>query len=209
MKSSIAKKIYIVVAALVIWFGLCLQFNVSLNLLNHNYPATIKLFLSYFTVTTNIILAFCFTSIWLFRLSGIGLFFAKPATLTAITVYILVVGLIYNLMLRGIVEPKGWARVADELLHVVNPIICFVFWLFFINKSNLRYKYALGWLIYPLLYVVFIVIRGYFITQYPYPFIDVVVLGYPKAILNTVIVLIVFWILSILLIWIGKKTAKD
>jgi hypothetical protein len=199
---------FAICAAIIVWFSLALQFRVSLHLLNDNYPSTIKLFLSYFTVTTNIIVAICFTALSFFKPGRPGNLFAKASTLTAITVYILVVGLIYNVMLRGLVSPEGWARAADELLHVVSPLIFLCFWISFVKKSTLQYKQTITWLIYPLLYVIFIVVRGYLINKYPYPFIDVVELGYLKAILNAIIVLFIFWLLSLLLIFIGKKTAS-
>jgi hypothetical protein len=203
-----SRKVYILLATIIIWFALCLQFNVSLKLLNGDYFQTIKIFLSFFTVTTNIICAVCLTMLLFFENSRTGIFFAKASTLTAITVYIVAVGLIYNIMLRGLVHQEGWEQIANELLHVVNPVIFLGFWVFYVNKSQLKYKKTFSWLIYPLLYIVFIVIRGSLINKYPYPFIDVVKLGYPKAIVNTVIILIVFWLLSLLAVWFGKYFFK-
>jgi len=199
---------FVICAAILVWFSLGLQFGVSLALSGGDYLATLKVFLSYFTVTTNIIVAICFTWLSFFKQGRSDHLFTKSSTLTAITVYIVVVGLIYNVMLRGLILPTGWARAADELLHVVSPLVFLIFWLFFVKKSNLQYKQAITWLIYPLLYVVFVVIRGYLINKYPYPFIDVVQLGYPKAILNAIIVILIFWLLSLLFIFIGNKTEK-
>ncbi|WP_316844748.1 Pr6Pr family membrane protein [Pedobacter psychrodurus] len=199
---------FVICAAILVWFSLGLQFGVSLALSGGDYPATIKVFLSYFTITTNIIVAICFTRLSFFKRDQSNHLFSKASTLTAITVYIVVVGLIYNVMLRGLILPTGWARAADELLHVVSPLVFLLFWIFFVKKASLLYKQAITWLIYPLLYVVFVVIRGYLINKYPYPFIDVAQLGYPKAILNAIIVIFIFWLLSLLFIFIGKKTAK-
>lgn len=208
MKSSTSAKFCVAIAALIIWFSIALQFAVSLKQAGYNYQVTVEEFLSYFTVTTNIIVALCFTTLWLFRSSIVGNFFARPSTLTAITVYIVVVGLIYNTMLRGLIVLNGWPRAADELLHVLSPIIFLVFWIFLVEKAGLKYKSAAIWLIYPLIYVVFTVIRGYFINRYPYPFINVVKLGYPTAITNAAIIIFIFWMLSLFFIFIGKKTAR-
>jgi len=201
-------KPFVICATILVWFALALQFTISLDLSGGNYPATIKVFLSFFTVTTNIIVALCFTRLSFSKNGETKNFFAKCSTLTAISVYIVAVGLIYNVMLRGLLTPTGWSKAADELLHVVSPVVFLFFWIVFVKKSDLQYKQAITWLIYPMLYVIFVVIRGQLINQYPYPFIDVVQLGYPKAILNAVIVIFIFWILSLLFIFIGKKTAK-
>lgn len=199
---------FVICAALVVWFSLALQFRVSLQLLNNDYPATLKVFLSYFTVITNIIVAICFTRLSFIKRAEARSLFTQASTLTAITIYIVVVGLIYNIALRGLASPVGWARLADELLHVISPLIVLFFWIFFVKKSTLQYRQAITWLAYPLLYVIFIVVRGYLINKYPYPFIDVVQLGYPKAILNAIVILLIFWLLSLLLILISKKTVK-
>ncbi|MBO9673577.1 MAG: Pr6Pr family membrane protein [Sphingobacteriaceae bacterium] len=198
---------FVICAAVVVWFSLAIQFSVSLQLLNNDYLTTIKAFLSYFTVLTNIIVAICFTRLSFVKQGKSGSLFIQAPALTAITVYIVVVGLIYNIMLRGLVLPAGLAaRLADELLHVVSPLIFLFFWVFFVKKSTLQYKQAMSWLAYPFLYVVFIVIRGYLINKYPYPFIDVVQLGYPTAILNADVVMLIFWLLSLFFIFTGKKT---
>lgn len=199
---------FVVCAAIVVWFSLALQFRLSLQLSNNDYVATLKVFLSYFTVLTNIIVAICFSRLSFIKRAEPGTLFTQASTLTAITIYIVVVGLIYNIMLRGLASPVDWARLADELLHVLNPLIFLFFWIFFVKKSTLQYRQAITWLAYPLLYVVFIVVRGYLIDKYPYPFIDVVQLGYPKAILNAIVILFIFWLLSLLFIFIGKKTVK-
>jgi len=208
MKSSISAKIYVAIATVIFWFSIVLQFALSLKLADYNYTETLKEFLSYFTITTNIIAALCFTTLCFFKSTILGNFFAKPRILTAITVYMAVVGLIYNTMLRGLILLTGWPRLADELLHVINPIIVLIFWIFFVDKTALQYRSVLNWLIYPLLYVIFTVIRGYFINRYPYPFINVVKLGYPTAIFNATIIMFLFWLLSCLMIFIGKKTAR-
>ncbi|RZL22319.1 MULTISPECIES: Pr6Pr family membrane protein [Pedobacter] len=209
MKSSPATKIYIAIGTAIVWFALVLQFIVSLKAANYDFWTTTKLYLSFFTVTTNILLGICFGSVLLLSNHRIGKFFTKSSTITALTVYILVVGLIYNVLLRGLVLPVGWARVADEMLHVVTPVIFLVFWILFVDKSNLQYKDAFSWLIYPMAYIIFVVVRGYFIHEYPYPFVNVINLGYPQAILNAFFCVLLFYVLSILLIWLGKKLHKN
>ncbi|KLT65318.1 Pr6Pr family membrane protein [Pedobacter sp. BMA] len=208
MKYSQAAKIYATVTAIVVWFSILLQFVVSLKQAHYHYIETLKIFLSFFTVTTNIIVASCFMVISIFPKGKIRDFFRRAATITAITVYIIVVGLIYNFLLRGLVLQEGWSRVADELLHVVSPLLMLIFWIFFVDKSRLRYRSATHWLIYPLAYIVFVIVRGLLINEYPYPFINVVNIGYPKAILNAFFCVVLFWLLSLLLIWIGKRKNK-
>ncbi|MGA9650197.1 Pr6Pr family membrane protein [Pedobacter sp.] len=208
MKSSLSEKVYLTIAVIVLGFAIGLQFNLSLNTLNGDVWATLKIMLSFFTVLSNILCAIALTVILLFKNSNVGQFFEKSSTKAAITVYIVIVGIIYNLALRGLEVPSGWDSVANELLHVVNPLLVLVYWIFFANKSNLEYKNAFTWLLYPLLYIIMIIVRGIMINKYPYPFINVVELGYPKALLNTLIILIVFYLVSVLFIFAGKRQSK-
>lgn len=208
MNSSTSSKIYLFILTLIAWFALGLQFGLSLARFNGNILATFELYLSFFTILTNILVAVCCIFMLSWNQTRWGIFFNKASTATAIATYILVVGLIYNVALRGLVSQKGWDRVADELLHVATPVLFLVFWFVFVNKRQLAYKNALNWLAYPLAYVVFIIIRGYLIQKYPYPFIDAVKIGYPNALLNTAIILIIFYLLSLLFIFISKQISK-
>ncbi|QIL39353.1 hypothetical protein G7074_08735 [Pedobacter sp. HDW13] len=208
MKSINSKNIYLTLITLIVWFSLALQFNLSLELYKGAVWPTLKILLSFFTVLTNLCVAICLVSLLLFKHTALGHFFSKPSTQTAIAVYIFLVALVYNIALRGLDQPTGWHSLSNELLHVINPLLFLIYWIAFVDKTKLEYKQTIGWLVYPLLYVIFIVIRGYLISQYPYPFINVAKIGYPKAILNTIIILVVFWILSLIFVFTGKKTAK-
>ena len=208
MKPAAIKSIYVSITAMMVWFALGLQLKLSIGHSGGNIWHALKLYLSFFTILTNILVACCLTFIIFFKGTGISKFFSKASTQTAIAVYILVVGLVYNISLRGLTHPVGLDRVADELLHVASPLLFLCFWIFFVKKAGLDYKDAVKWLIYPLLYVLLIVVRGYIINAYPYPFINVVNLGYPKALLNTGIILLIMWVLSLLFIFIGKKMKK-
>ncbi len=116
----------------------------------------------------------------------------KPANLTAIAVYIFVVGLVYNLVLRQLWSPLGWQWVADNLLHVVTPILYLLYWWQFVPDKPQRWKLALLWLLYPAIYFVYAIIRGQLEGVYPYPFIDVNQLGFQKVFINALIIMLLF-----------------
>ena len=84
-------------------------------------------FFSYFTILTNLLVAICFTYLYFNKKSKIKTWFSSPKTLTAINVYILVVGLVYNLVLRPLREAKGLEILADELLHAIVPLLFMIF----------------------------------------------------------------------------------
>ncbi|WP_316823035.1 Pr6Pr family membrane protein [Pedobacter gandavensis] len=190
------------------WFALITQFY--LIILNNDIPVieAISRYFSYFTILTNIMVALCFTILFFDINKKENFFSLKSRTLTAVTLYIFVVGLVYNLILRFTWQPQGLQRIVDELLHLFIPVLFLIYWLVFDPKTGLKWSYAISWLIYPFAYLVFILVRGSFSGFYPYPFVDVLTLGYHKVMMNSFYLLILFLALSLLLIWIGKKLVK-
>lgn len=197
-------KWYAALAALLGWFAIMAQFYLILTNRTTPLPETITRFFSYFTVLTNIIVAICFTAIFMSGKGNLTRFFLRTDTQTAITVYIIMVGAVYNLILRFIWSPQGLQKLVDELLHSVIPLLFILYWLIFVRKSTLQYKDAFRWLLYPLCYTVFIAIRGAISGFYPYPFVNVSEIGFPRALLNGGILVLVFTGLSLFLIAIPK-----
>ena len=114
----------------------------------------------------------------------------------------------YNLVLRGIWEPKGWQLVADNLLHVVVPFIYFLYWIIFAEKGTLNWKQGITWTYFPFAYLIYSLIRGHFVGWYPYPFLDVTKFGYQQVLINAGFIVIAFVILGFAMIGFNKITAS-
>jgi hypothetical protein len=166
-------------------------------------------FLIYFTVLCNIFVALCLSFLLLNSVSSIGHFFTRPSVIAAAALYIFIVGIVYNTVLRGLIQPTGRDRLADELLHVIVPILFVLYWLFLAPKSSLQWKHTFQWLIFPGLYLIYALIRGNIEKFYPYPFIDVNKHGHGTVLLNSVIIMIVLIALGLLFVAIGKKLGKQ
>jgi hypothetical protein len=183
------------VLAIVGWFSLILQFVLHMTNPVVPEPGTAERFVrffSYFTISTNIIVAATLTAIALAPLTKVGKFFSRPSVQAAVASYISIVGIVYSLFLRSVWEPHGWNAVADHLLHDLMPLAFVIYWLFFSSKNGIGWGDPFKWLIYPLVYIGYSLIRGAIVMWYPYWFVDVVQLGYTTALMNTVFVLIAF-----------------
>jgi hypothetical protein len=191
--------------ALIGWFAVITQFCLMMQNRVAPIPETTLRFFSFFTITTNIMVAIYFTMQLFGNTNGV---LNKPGTLTAITVYITVVGLIYQFALRHVWHPKGLQMVVDELLHSIIPILVIIYWYLYEEKREIKYIRALKWLIYPAIYLVFIMDRGYFTGFYPYPFVNVNELGVGKTALHCGYMLLLFIALALLYIRIGKAIDK-
>lgn len=196
------RRIYAAVTASLGWFALAIQLYVLLEKSTADFGEAITQYFSYFTILTNGLVATWFTSV-IFVKNKQDHFFGKPGTQAAITVYILVVGITYNLILRFTWHPEGLHRVADELLHTILPVLTLIYWWLY-SPKNLSYKQTVSWLLFPFAYIVFVGIRGAASSFYPYPFIDVTKLGYPGALRNGMIFVLVFICLSVILVAAAK-----
>ena len=201
-------RIYASIGAVMGWFAVIVQFY--LHMQNSSVPVAEKTlrFFGYFTIDTNILCAFCLSFIALQGNSRLGKFFRKATTVTALTVYITIVGVTYNILLRNTWNPQGMQKIVDELLHSVIPVYFILFWFIFVHSQDLKWKNAFPWLIYPILYMVYAIILGGITKFYPYPFVDVNELGYAKALTNSLIVLVLIFLLSLALIGIGTTRKK-
>jgi hypothetical protein len=208
-KSSKTKQSFEIIGALIAWLAVIFQLYLIIINREVSLGETIIRFISFFTILTNIIVAVCFTLLAFKSTSSWGNFFSKPQTQAAIAVYIFVVGLTYNIILRGIWNPQGLQRIVDELLHVVVPIYFVLYWFIFSPKNNLQWKNVFPWLIYPFLYLVYTLIRGAFVHYYPYPFVDADKLGINTVLVNSGVLFILFFLLSLLFVWIGKMLSKS
>jgi hypothetical protein len=201
-------KTFCLICAAISWCTLLLQLYLIIINRTASIPETIVRYFSFFTILTNILVAVTFTIVYVKSISAANSFLVKPNTLTATAVYITVVGLIYNIILRFLWAPKGLDKLADEMLHSVIPVLYIFFWLKFVPKQTIQWKNIFPWLIYPLLYLGYTLLRGSFANWYPYPFINVTDIGYSKALTNSAMVTVAFLIISVLFVGIAKAINK-
>ncbi|HEY4296796.1 MAG TPA: Pr6Pr family membrane protein, partial [Paraburkholderia sp.] len=84
---------------------------------------------SYLTNLTVLACAICFTCVALrTQRSPLPRFFRQPTVVTAVVVYMVFVGIAYNLLLRGWWSPAPFRRVLTESLHSVLPMLSALYW---------------------------------------------------------------------------------
>lgn len=197
-------RFFAMVIALAAWFALSGQLVLILQNREASVMATIIRFFGFFTILTNLLVACWFSVlVWQKPVKWLS-FFQSLSTQTACTVYILVVGIVYNLVLRFTWQPRGWQKIVDETLHSLVPMLVLIYWLFFVPKSTIKWSISFRWMIYPLGYTSYTLVHGALSNYYPYPFIDVTKIGYPKVIVNGVFTLLFFYLLSLLLIYLSN-----
>ena len=197
-----------VIGAVMAWAAVIIQLYLIMVNRTVSIPETLLRFFTFFTILSNILVAICFTVFSLKPLVENGYFFSRSSVLSAVTVYITIVGTVYQLALRSIWDPQGLQKIVDELLHSFTPAYFILFWLLYVPKLTLQWQHILSWLLFPLCYLIIILLRGAAADYYPYPFVDVTKLGYGKVFLNCGIVLIAFLFFSALLVAVGRFSKK-
>ena len=195
-------------SAVVAWFGVVLQLYLSLRLasLNGKSPvAGLVIYLGYFTVLTNILVATALTAPLLAPASAVGRFFKRPVVVSGVAASIALVAIAYHLLLRHVWNPQGLQWLADVVLHYVVPGLFLLYWWLSVPAGSLRWTDPLLWTAYPAAYLVYALARGEIIASYPYPFIDVAAIGYRQTALNATGLLTGFIVLGLLLVALSRR----
>ena len=184
--SDASRKLCTVIAILG-WSGLAIQLELVLFarwMSGANVVGGLVSYFSFFTILTNTLAACVLTSAAGTRTSKGRTFFLQPWVSSGIAVSIIVVGAAYSLLLRQLWQPEGLQWLANEILHDVMPVLFALYWWFCVPKGGLRVSHIGVWMLYPVLYFAYILLRGHLLGVYPYPFIDVEKLGYGQAFIN-------------------------
>ncbi|KPY31082.1 Integral membrane protein [Pseudomonas savastanoi pv. retacarpa] len=205
------QRYYTLVAACLGWSGLVIQLYLIFigRYADHaSLLGGLVRFLSFFTVLTNTLAAVALSCALTARQSAGHRFFRHPVVCGGIAVSIVLVGIAYNILLRHLWHPQGWQWVADELLHDIMPLAFVLYWWLYVPKGALRLRHVPLWAIYPIIYFAYVLLRGHMLGDYLYPFIDVGTIGFPKAFINALGVLLGFLLVALLLLGVDRWAAR-
>ena len=208
MKGTYRKsRAFVSALAALAWFGVLLQLFVTLHSTIENGTGVVGglvSFLGYFTILTNLLVCISLTMPLLAPSSAPGRFFARSEVTAGVATSIAFVGLAYYFLLRNTWNPQGLQLLADILLHYVMPVLFLIYWWFNFPKGALRWFYPAIWGLYPTVYLIYVLIRGSIIGNYPYGFIDPRAIGYQRTMINAVGLLFAFIVLGLILVVLGR-----
>ena len=131
-------------------------------------------FFSYFTIVSNsfgalIVLYAAFAK------PSRALDLVRGAAVTALVI----VGVVFSLLLAGAEDnPIPWV---NAVVHYLMPVAIVVDWALDPPVTRLATRDSLLWLVLPLAYAAYTLLRGAIVHWYPYPFLNVDEVGYPVA----------------------------
>lgn len=183
-------------------------------------PTVATNFLSFFTIESNVlaVITLAIGGVWALRNRRTT--DAEPrwfaVLLTCVSTYMIVTGIVYNLLLRGVTLPQGVTVVwANEVLHVVIPLFLLIDLLFAPRRRALAWSTVPIAAIFPIAWVVYTLLRANLITApadgapywYPYPFLNPNLDGSSYATVALYIGAIAVAIVGVasLVVWVGRR----
>jgi len=174
-------------------------------------------FFSFFTIESNVISAVILligAYFLLFR-SGPDPRWYNTARAAAAS-YMIVTGIVYNLLLRGIDLPQGstlgWS---NEVLHVVACVWMLLDWLLVPGRTPIATREIWKVLVFPILWVLYTLVRGPLVADtvygnafwYPYPFLNpnTSANGYLSVAFYVVLIALVISATAAGVLWVSRR----
>jgi len=151
----------------------------------------------YFTLLTNSMTLLLM--IWIAIGRPISLHLVK-----AIIIAIVLVGVFYHALLSHLVNLSGLELWADHGTHTFVPILSGLWWIFLASKPGFRWSDVGLWLIWPVVYVVYIMTRASFSGFYPYPFLNLPEIGWGGLIPGVAGLFVTFIVVGLLMTVLGR-----
>jgi hypothetical protein len=127
---------------------------------------------------------------------------------TAVTTFMIITGAVYAALLSG-TEAGRLAPWSNDMLHRVTPAALALDYLLFGPWPWASYRATAGFLLGPLAYVAYSLIRGPQVHWYPYPFLNPhhASGGYGRVAVNCVVLGLLMAALTVLVNWVGRRRA--
>ncbi|KJL38496.1 hypothetical protein JOD63_002829 [Microbacterium terrae] len=199
--------------------------------LGRDLGTTIANFFSFFTILSNAAAAvvLAWTALWYFAraraagAAGAAGADAEPSglavALASVTTYMVITGIVYNALLRGIELPQGSEPVpwSNEVLHLIAPLVLAAD--LFVGPLRRALPWRAIWVVvaFPIVWVVYTLVRGPLVTNpasgdpfwYPYPFLNPNNPGgWPSVVVYVLGIAAAIIAIAALVVWWGRRVGR-
>jgi hypothetical protein len=186
---------------------LCISVPASMEAGRSLFGSIIFVF-SFFTILTNIGAVLVHTSL----LSSTGYAwlpaFAGTRMRAGVAVSIALVFIIYATVLAKLWQPQGLFLLCDVLLHYVTPVLFVLWWLISGADGRTRWSDISWWVLYPIAYLVYALVRAPFAGEVPYPFLDVAKNGATSVAISALAITGLFLVLCVVAVFADHGVAR-
>jgi len=157
-----------IAGALIATSALALQYVLQFRAMPGVAPLAVTWrYFGYFTILTNMLVA----SVWSGAALNRGGWLNGPRTEGLAFTAIAMVGILYHALLASRWHPAGWQWIANFGVHTLTPVLFGVYWLARPHGA-LKWRDAALFLLWPLGYCVYALVRGGFDGWYAYYFLN-------------------------------------
>ena len=189
--------------------GLVLQFVIAMQAYladGRDVFGALGTFFAYYTILTNCILVLIYLSeVTTFRWLDI---FRGPVFRGMMAACIALVTSYVYLVLRHLTELDGLFDLADRILHYLCPVLYLLWWIVRPPHGALKWSDLPIMLLPTLVYFAYVMVRGAWVMEYPYPFMNAIKLGYGQVLLGAVYMAVALAVLSVCVIALDHVLGK-
>jgi len=190
-------------AALLLQFGLTIPARMGNG---DSIFGALIFFFSFFTILTNLTLVLIYASeLWPRQWLN---WFRRPATRGMMVAAIILVMGFYHFILAASWNPEGWFKIADVALHYATPVFYVAWWVLFMRHGTLKWTDIARMLLPPIIYLIYVMIRGAIISEYPYPILEANMLGYGAVAINVLWVLVGLTVLCAIVVAVDRALTR-
>jgi hypothetical protein len=161
-------------------------------------------FFSFFTIQSNILAVAVLCLLVIVRRDERTPLF--DGARSAAVLYMAITGVVFALLLSGLQEElQTTIPWVDFVVHKLMPIVLVVDWLLDPPRHRLPRWTAAAWLVFPLAWITYTLVRGAYVDWYPYPFVNVDELGYVGVFARCIVLTVGFALAAAALLWIGNR----
>ena len=118
-------------------------------------------------------------------------------------VYMSVTGVVFTLLLSG-VDVDTQLKWVNTVVHELMPLVMVADWLIAPPASRLTLRQGALWLLFPLVWIIYTLIRGAATNWYPYPFLNPANGGYAGVMLYCIGILVFMLVVCAAVVWLGN-----
>lgn len=161
-------------------------------------------YFSYFTIDSNLIAAAVLLAGAMARSGGAS----RPLDILrgGAVVYMSITGIVFTLLLSN-TDVDTTIPWVNTVVHELMPLVILADWLLVPPTARLSIRQGMMWLSFPLIWIVYTLIRGAIVNHYPYPFLDPANGGYANVSAYCVGILVAMLIVCILTVVLAHAAA--
>jgi hypothetical protein len=122
-------------------------------------------------------------------------------------VYMSITGIVFTLLLSNTDVDTAIPWV-NSVVHELMPLVMLADWLITPPAARLPMRQGLLWLSFPLVWIVYTIIRGAIVNLYPYPFLNPANGGYASVAVYCVAILIAMLVVSALVVVLANAAGS-